>query len=473
MAASDLWRDRFLRDGLSPGAAPRGSATALRQRAFYEFDRLIGADSSSALVVGLSGGPDSGALLALLAQWCQARARSAPHALVVDHGIRRNSASEAVRVVQRWQGFLGSQVAHTRLLGMSGKSQAALRVERYRALAAHARAIGAVHILTGHHGDDQIETLLERLSRGSGFAGLGGLEAKRRLYPELDAAHVLRPLLFATKADLVGFLTDQGQSFEQDPSNAKRSYARARWRASRPSLADYGISEAAILSLSSACRALKHRQQDRNAALLKTFAAWHDDWAICLDCRALEALEPASQQALVAGLTQIVGWRDYPAGLDVPQNGQVLCANRCVIQRQASKLWIARDPRCYGDMAAGPWRISSVQSMKLTKCGGGQQGSGLSAAVPAGPHERGGIQAAGRLAKSAWPEALKALNLPHSVAKLAPLWRNSRGDWQLATKTVLTLAPNFQTVDQSYRLVTSAMQLRFTSNLASGSEARA
>ncbi len=446
------------------GTAKTGE-TSLVTRAFAAFDHHL-QSTRSPVLVGLSGGPDSSALLALLARWCQARHRPPPQALIVDHGLRIDSEEEARRVIQRWHGYLGSQVAGLRLSELARRSQAAAREARYRALSDHARTIGARAIVTGHHADDQIETLLERLSRGSGIAGLAGLSARRALYPVPGAPHVVRPLLFARKAELIDWLEQQALDYEQDPSNAKPQYARARWRYLLSALAGQGISDEALLSLADASRAMRLRQGVRHAAILREHASWQGDWTICLAVGAVEGLEPASQHALLAGLTQIVGWCDYPSFLGLPTEGGGVTGNRCILRRQRGWLWIVRDPRCFSDLAAGPWRPSDDLA---------EAALGLSAAAcspkAASRSIEGGVEAAGKLDVEFWPQALKALNLPHSVAKFAPLWRNSRGDWQLATKSVLTLAPNFQTVDQSYRLVTSAMQLRFSSNLEAGSGA--
>ena len=153
-------------------AASEGPVSASESAALF-------ADLSKApvLILAVSGGPDSTALLWLAARW-RARRKHGPTliAVTVDHGLRPEAAGEA-RAVKRLAQKLG--VAH-RTLRWSGKKpasgiQQAAREARYRLLADAARKGGARHILTAHTLDDQAETVLFRLARGSGIAGLRGM----------------------------------------------------------------------------------------------------------------------------------------------------------------------------------------------------------------------------------------------------------------------------------------------------------
>lgn len=127
-----------------------------------------------ALVLAVSGGPDSVALMWLAARWCRALSRG-PRlvAVTVDHGLRAEAAREAREVKELARTL---DIAH-RTMRWNGTKPAtgvpaAARAERYRLLAQAARSAGASHILTAHTRDDQAETLLMRLLRGSGIAGL-------------------------------------------------------------------------------------------------------------------------------------------------------------------------------------------------------------------------------------------------------------------------------------------------------------
>src|SRR6187200_2869935 len=133
--------------------------------------------AAPAMVLAVSGGPDSVALMWLAARWRRGLARGPQLTVVtVDHGLRPEAAREA-REVKRLAAELG--LAHRTLRWRGAKPNtglpAAAREARYRLLAQAARAVGASHVLTAHTRDDQAETLLMRLLRGSGLAGLSAM----------------------------------------------------------------------------------------------------------------------------------------------------------------------------------------------------------------------------------------------------------------------------------------------------------
>lgn len=198
-----------------------------------------------ALLLAVSGGPDSLALLRLLAQWPERHRRKVAVA-TVDHGLRPGSRAEAAQVGE-WARALGFD---HHLLEWTGhkpatRIQERARAARYALLADCARAIGARAVVTAHHADDQAETILFRLTRGSGVAGLAGMAPVGRL-GELP---LLRPLLGLTKADLVAFCEAAGQPYVTDPSNTNDAYARARLRKLAPALAELGLDRTALLRL--------------------------------------------------------------------------------------------------------------------------------------------------------------------------------------------------------------------------------
>src|SRR3981189_2854723 len=144
-----------------------------------------------AIVLAVSGGPDSIALMWLAARWRRALARGPPLiAVPVDHGLRSEAAREA-RDVKRLARTLDLPHRTVRWLGAKPKTglPAAARTARYRLLAQVARASGATHILTAHARDDQAETLLMRLLRGSGIAGLSAMARES----ERDGVVLARP----------------------------------------------------------------------------------------------------------------------------------------------------------------------------------------------------------------------------------------------------------------------------------------
>ncbi|TYO63290.1 tRNA lysidine(34) synthetase TilS [Bradyrhizobium hipponense] len=194
--------------------------------------------TAPALVLAVSGGPDSVALMWLAARWQRSLARG-PRLLVVtvDHGLRPEAAREA-REVKRQAAALGLTHRTLRWRGAKPKTglPAAAREARYRLLAQAACAAGASHVLTAHTRDDQAETLLMRLLRGSGIAGLS---AMARL-AERDGIVLARPLLDVPKSQLVATLKRAKLGFADDPTNRDTAFTRPRLRALLPQLATEG-----------------------------------------------------------------------------------------------------------------------------------------------------------------------------------------------------------------------------------------
>ena len=191
-----------------------------------------------AIILAVSGGPDSIALMWLAARWRRALARG-PRliAVTVDHGLRAEAAREA-RDVKRLARTLDLPHRTLRWTGAKPKSglPAAARSARYRLLAQAARANGATHILTAHTRDDQAETLLMRLVRGSGIAGLAAMARQT----EREGVLLARPFLQVAKSQLIATLTKAKVGFADDPTNHDTHFTRPRIRAVMPVLAAEG-----------------------------------------------------------------------------------------------------------------------------------------------------------------------------------------------------------------------------------------
>lgn len=251
-----------------------------------------------ALVLAVSGGPDSTALMFLAARWRAGR-KAGPRllAVTVDHGLRRDSAREAA-AVKRLARKLG--VAHETVRWTGKKPltriQERARAARYRLLAAAARKAGAAAIVTAHTREDQAETVLLRLCRGSGLAGLAGMARSTRLEslgfedragesvqpaeqpagtPASGAAErarptrsdnrsapilLVRPFLDISKARLIATLKAARIPFAEDPSNRDPRFTRVRLRRLMPRLAAEGLDAARLVQLS-------RRMARANAAL--------------------------------------------------------------------------------------------------------------------------------------------------------------------------------------------------------------
>ena len=237
-----------------------------------------------ALVLAVSGGPDSTALLVLVARW-RKRLKRGPKliAITVDHGLRAEARREAL-AVKRLALSLG--VEH-RTLRWSGRKpstglQEAARLERYRLLAGAARAASARHVLTAHTLDDQAETVLIRLTRGSGVSGLAAMARIAPVPGSTDIA-LVRPLLDLRKAQLLATLRKAGIAYADDPSNRDPRFTRARLRAAMPALEREGLNAGRL--------ALLARRVRRAEA-------------------ALEAVVDAAVAALAAGVLAPQPWPD-------------------------------------------------------------------------------------------------------------------------------------------------------------------
>jgi tRNA(Ile)-lysidine synthase len=205
--------------------------------------------AAPALVLAVSGGPDSIALMWLAARWRRGLTRG-PRliAVTIDHGLRAEAAREA-RDVKRLARSLDLPHRTLRWTGAKPKTglPAAARSARYRLLAQAARQNRATHILTAHTRDDQAETLLMRLLRGSGIAGLAAMAR----VTERDGLLLARPFLNVSKSQLIATLKKAKLDFADDPSNRDTNFTRPRIRNVMPVLAAEGGDARSLARLAS------------------------------------------------------------------------------------------------------------------------------------------------------------------------------------------------------------------------------
>ncbi len=179
-------------------------------------------DPTLPLGLAVSGGPDSVAML-LLAK----RAGIAIEVATVDHRLRTASADECA-LVARLCHDLGDECTTLRVDLAAGNLQEEARNARYRALGKWAEARGLCAVATAHHADDQAETLVMRLNRGSGLSGLAGIRGFATF--EGCAVPIIRPLLSFRRAELREVVASAHAEFAVDPSNADDRYDRVRIR---------------------------------------------------------------------------------------------------------------------------------------------------------------------------------------------------------------------------------------------------
>jgi tRNA(Ile)-lysidine synthase len=221
-------------------AAPRFCAAEIKAL-FSPFE------GARKILLAVSGGPDSVALMLLAADWARGGAAPPLSVATVDHGLRKESESEA-QTVGRWASALFLPHAILAWDGVKPRTrvQERAREARYELLFEHAAKIGADHVMTAHHADDQAETVLFRLIRGSGVAGLSGMAASSRR----GGLILARPLLRYAKADLEACCKEKAHPFLSDPSNNDPGYARTRLRRLGGLLSREGLDRSALLKLS-------------------------------------------------------------------------------------------------------------------------------------------------------------------------------------------------------------------------------
>ena len=219
-----------------------------------------------AVLLGVSGGPDSMALMLLATHWLAAAGPAAPsvHVATVDHRLRAGSADEAAWVACQAtaMGFKHHALVWAGAKPATGRQQAA-RDARYRLLADLVASLSPaaldgqpVGIALAHHLDDQAETFIMRLQRGSGVDGLAGMKPMRGhagsprfedgrpgLGPEI---RIVRPFLAIAKSRLLATLQARNIPWLEDPSNVSADFERVRIRKAMKSLHDLGLTSEVI-----------------------------------------------------------------------------------------------------------------------------------------------------------------------------------------------------------------------------------
>jgi len=267
------------------------------------------------ILVGVSGGPDSLALLHALRRWA-AEMGARLHAIHVDHGLRPESAAEAAWVValcREWAIPVAARRVAPGAIGGAGLGvEEGARRERYRLFAAEAATLGARVVALGHHADDQAETLLLHLLRGAGLAGLAGMPPVRRGGDLLDRfaageqrPALWRPLLATRRAAIAAYCRHWNLDPSHDPSNDNRALRRNAIRHDViPALTAIGPAAPAILGRTAALLA-----DDEDLLATETVRAWArcaivDGAVVAIDRERFRNEHRALQRRLVRH-----GWR--------------------------------------------------------------------------------------------------------------------------------------------------------------------
>jgi tRNA(Ile)-lysidine synthase len=310
------------------------------------------------LVLAVSGGADSMALMHLVARWREHVAGGAGEVLVatVDHGLRAASAEEA-RFVMHAAMALG--LRHETLLWQAAKPTRAVqktaREARYRLLAELANHAGARRpaVVTAHHRDDQAETLLMRLARGSGLDGLAAMAPVSRI--ERGSGVVLRrPLLGIAKARLVATLRARSISWLEDPSNELTAFERVRLRQAGALLAELGLDNEHLALSATRLRRARTALELAAGALLADTADLHAGAYASIDRSRFDLAPDELRLRVLACLVAATGGTAPPPRLSELEHllerlgdGAVtrgITLGGCIITATASAASIFREP---------------------------------------------------------------------------------------------------------------------------------
>jgi tRNA(Ile)-lysidine synthase len=315
------------------------------------------------LALAVSGGSDSMALMLLAARW---KGPVKFTVLTIDHGLRPGSRKEAlkVKVWAKAHGFAAHVLSWRGAKPKTGV-QASARQARYRLMAQWCAEHSADGVVSAHTIEDQAETLLMRLARGSGLDGLSAMSEESTI----QGLRVLRPLLDVERRQLRAFLRKHGQEFFEDPSNANPAFERVRLRQAAKRLKDLGLEPRAIArsakrlararqALEQATDALEqtavqHRAEGHAIIALASFAQAPEEIRLRLLARLLERIGGASEAARLSEIEALGTWI-------AEGSGRARTLGGCRVEKRARSLIIGRE---IGRMSALPMKIKPGETL--------------------------------------------------------------------------------------------------------------
>lgn len=325
----------------------------------------------AAVAVAVSGGADSMALCLLAADWAKEHGVRL-HALTIDHGLRAESATEAAQV----QDWLSRRGIDHHILAWEGEKpaanlQAAARDARHRLLAEWCGARQVAHVLLAHHLDDQAETFLIRLGRGSGVDGLSAMQSASRR----EGITLLRPLLDTPKAALLALLHARNQPWLEDPGNRNPQFTRARIRALLPALEEAGISPRTLADTATRMTRARDYLELQTALALTDCLMVHEAGYLLLDYDRFHHLhDEIALRVLVRAVMMMSGaayrprFAELKALFDALESPRTLAG--CKFEPAGDKLHILREPAAVAaPFALGAGRCEWDHRYRITVTG--------------------------------------------------------------------------------------------------------
>ncbi len=316
---------------------------------------------SRSVVLAVSGGLDSMTLLLAAQRWREAEQGAgreiALHVATIDHGLRPASADEAQWVAQQAQ---KASIAHHILVWTGEKPrtriQEAARTARFGLLVDLVRRLRLpqrADIALAHHLDDQAETFIMRLARGSGVDGLAAMPGRRKLNPFPEEIHIVRPLLGISKERLRATLLERGLAWLEDPSNESLAFERVRVRRLLPALAQAGVGAEQIGAAARRLARAKEALEQATADLVERIVDFHHGAMAEI---ALAGFLAAPAEFRVRLLQRIMGrfggGRDEAARLtqiekladELASGDRVATLAGCRVARAEGRIQVVREP---------------------------------------------------------------------------------------------------------------------------------
>ncbi len=323
-----------------------------------EFNSLMKAcgpfPESPRFAIAVSGGPDSIALLFMLHDWVMQHGGTL-HAITVDHQLRAESSDEAAQVKQ-W--CAERSFSHATLVWEKDSNpQSAVhhqaRKARYELLCHACKQQNLDYLFLGHHADDQAETVLMRIIKGSGIDGLAGMPKTRRF----DGIKIIRPFLPIIKQRLVDTCMAHSWSFFHDPSNDSSAYLRGRLRQLAAPLAEEGLNTASLFELARSAGTARAALEASTNEWLQRHVTTNTLGVIQMDVRVWKSLDDEHQRRTLIRILLCMSGEDYApknTSLDVLIQSlnnketlhQTLCGCHIIVQLGLIKF--------YRELAAAP-----------------------------------------------------------------------------------------------------------------------
>jgi tRNA(Ile)-lysidine synthase len=294
-----------MRQNLNP--PPARSVEPIRAEEFKSVLETLQLRAHAPLALAVSGGPDSVALAICALRWAQTN-NTKLIAFIVDHALRPQSGDEAAQTQKTLtQLGINSEILRWEHAPIVTRLHSTARKARYQLLTDACKKHGADTLMLAHQREDQAETILMRLAKGSGIDGLAGMAMKS----ESEGVHLLRPLLAFPKERLIATCENAKISFITDPSNMSDQFARGRLRRVLPFLEKEGFTADRLIDLG-------HRAAEARDALdhyAKIFIQQHAQQDVAgvirIDLEAMISQPRAIIQRVMTSALQAIYAQDY------------------------------------------------------------------------------------------------------------------------------------------------------------------